>query len=432
MLRGLFSFLIVFLYIYSIEFVSVPFALGTRVFIGLIGAVVFVLRIRTSSWLLPIDSSVLTVFRPLAFISMVSLLSIAINSTDDYEFLFKYQISIALIFFAGYAVNFFIERFDNYGPKGMTLMSLVINVVLVQNLLALLMFFVSDLRSFLVSIQVVSDFEQSVLDEQGAFRLVGFGSKFFGSGVVNGYALLLIGYILRFTSQSRKQRNIYVLKYLAILVLGMMMARTTMVGALLSVIIMFWPVHGLKEVLIALRLFRQIALIFVSLLLLVLVAIWVNPSIVDTFEILFNFGFEMVWNYLDGNSLATNSTSELLEMYKWPSSYLTYFIGDGWYFDPNDSSYYMQTDVGILRLVFYYGIPGLMLFCIFQFRVLMLSFSALKQGSTLIALFFVYFLILSLKGFSDLFFLNVLFYFQNVKSALNEKENIVCNGFQAK
>jgi hypothetical protein len=93
----------------------------------------------------------------------------------------------------------------------------------------------------------------------------------------------------------------------------------------------------------------------------------------------------------------------------------TYLIGDGRYYNnPGDpsSGYYMATDVGFLRLIYYFGAIGLLVYFLFQFAVLYRAFLFNKHVphfAAFVVLAFLYCVILNLKGFTDIFFLMILF-----------------------
>ena len=74
------------------------------------------------------------------------------------------------------------------------------------------------------------------------------------------------------------------------------------------------------------------------------------------------WAFEMFINYGSDAGLSSASTDRLKEMYVYPTSLKTYLIGDG-LFNLKDH-YYMETDVGYLRLLFYGGIPVALCFFI--------------------------------------------------------------------
>jgi hypothetical protein len=72
----------------------------------------------------------------------------------------------------------------------------------------------------------------------------------------------------------------------------------------------------------------------------------------------------------------TGSTNELLLMWeKLPQAYRTWIIGDGYFMSPYLSNpyytgyhswtFYMGTDVGYLRFIYYFGLLGLAIFALF-------------------------------------------------------------------
>lgn len=69
--------------------------------------------------------------------------------------------------------------------------------------------------------------------------------------------------------------------------------------------------------------------------------------------------FEGFFNYLDTGQFVTKSTNQLSTMYVHPSMQ-TFLYGDGYY--TVLGSYYMQTDVGYLRPLLFWGIFGEILY----------------------------------------------------------------------
>lgn len=62
-------------------------------------------------------------------------------------------------------------------------------------------------------------------------------------------------------------------------------------------------------------------------------------------------------------------------MWIWPDNPMTWLIGDGYfnnpinsnpyYIGPASTNYYMGTDVGYCRFIFYFGLIGLSAFCLY-------------------------------------------------------------------
>ena len=76
----------------------------------------------------------------------------------------------------------------------------------------------------------------------------------------------------------------------------------------------------------------------------------------------YNWVFEPILNYLSGNGFSADSLDSLKTMYKLPS-FSTFLIGDGFYTNLSTGGYYQSTDVGFLRLIYYWGIiPTVLLY----------------------------------------------------------------------
>lgn len=72
-------------------------------------------------------------------------------------------------------------------------------------------------------------------------------------------------------------------------------------------------------------------------------------------EYWFNWAFEPFVNYLEGNEFSSSSSNHLKTMYFMPE-FQTFLFGDGLYEDPITHLYYMQTDVGFIRPILFWGI----------------------------------------------------------------------------
>jgi hypothetical protein len=278
------------------------------------------------------------------------------------------------------------------------------------------MFSIQPVRDLLNSIQVTSDFELKVLEETLEFRLVGFGSKFFGSGIINGFTLIIIGTILKLNHKINIFK--YTIYFLFIFVFGMMMARTTIVGAIFALAIIFAPNNIFTFDVSRIKMIFK----FLFYLILIPLSIYVGislffPEINESLEFAFNFGFEIFVNYFKADSIETESTNQLKEMFIWPSEFKTYLIGDGLFSDTINGGYYKGTDVGILRLLYYFGIFGLFVYLIFQFQVIYIAISTNRKYRVMFLVMFLYCIALNFKGFTDIFFLIILFIFQKPLNA---------------
>lgn len=398
MIKSIVLYTVLFFYIYAVPFVFLP--VSTRVLFGIFGFIILTIEVLQYKINLKLNKQLLYFLVLLFLIPFISLISIGINQANDIEFI-KYPISMIAILLASYFVAKVLNRF--YRKLDFQNVSLlIVNVILIQSIVAFMMFLIPELRDFLLGIQKLSPDDIERMSDFFEFRILGFGTMFFGAGVISGFGLILIGALLRFYNLNSKQTILLSIKFLFILLIGMMMARTTLIGGLLGLMLIFFP----KNFKATISMFRKrflflfnitiIPLIFVSVL------FFVVPKIGEMLEPLFNFAFEIFINYFEKGSAESASTTQLQHMYVFPENIKTWIIGDGFWANPYGSGYYMQTDVGYLRLIYYFGLIGLVTYLIVQFFAIKTIFKNYNLSVIFYRIVFSYLLILNLKGFADL------------------------------
>ena len=83
--------------------------------------------------------------------------------------------------------------------------------------------------------------------------------------------------------------------------------------------------------------------------------------LISTNEAAINWVFELFINYMDGNGFTSESTNELQNMIVFPDNLKTWLLGDGLAFT-STNGFYMNTDIGYLRSLFYWGIIGSLIY----------------------------------------------------------------------
>lgn len=395
-----------FLFLYSIQFIFVPAAIGTRVFMGLAGVMILgygiLKNLREGN--LKVDADMFRIIACLLSIGVVSLITNLINGTTERAF-FSYIVSMSMILFAAY----FIMRITAlvYGRENVTfelISKYVIGTVVAQMCISVIMFLIPPFRDLIIGIQYQFDYSLTLFDLSEGVRLIGFGSQFFGAGITNGFALILIGALMR-TKNPPISHGWLTFFFILITLIGSMMARTTLVGTVMGLFLMIWDSR-----LFRLKITKRLRIIIRSLLLLILIGIigfqMMPLSTQDTFETALEYGFEMFVNYTETGKMSTASTDYLIDMYEvYPTDVPTWIIGNGlWYSDPSDPlAYAAGVDVGHTRLIFYFGLIGLLIYFTYQWSLLlMLKHKIDKQYLLFILLLFVYVVILNFKGFADI------------------------------
>lgn len=391
-MQTLIVYIITFFYIYSIKFNFSP--IGSRVGLGVLGAITIFLFFLQGRKIV-FSRKYTTILLVLLILIPISLVSISYNSTSDYEFL-RYVLSILIINLSSYFVFWIYKR--NLPIITFEVVSnILINVVLIQSIITLLMFLSPDFTSVIFSLQSISLADIEKLNKVNEFRLIGFGTFFFGAGVIHGFILIIIS--IRLKQESIKSNgNLFSLtiKFLIIGIVGIMMSRTAVVGAVIGLLIYLFS--GIFQNISITRSWNKAKFLFFITFIfsIVIVSIKLIPSLWESIEPIFNFVFEIAINYVSHNYAESESTNHLFTMYIFPNETSSWIIGDGLWSMP-DGRYYMDSDVGYVRLIFYFGLVGFFVYFLYHYLLIFFSF-----GTLLSWVIFIYFCTLNLKGFTDL------------------------------
>ena len=161
---------------------------------------------------------------------------------------------------------------------------------------------------------------------------------------------------------------IYLVAIGFILVIGDMISRSTFIGLVIGLVVT--TIVALKEG-GAVKFISGLA-IFSVMAVCIVIALY-NTN--DIFRQDLRFGFEGFFAYFEEGEWKSNSNEILENMWVWPDNIKTWIIGDGYAMNPSDPEYgdpfyigpsfhgfYMQTDIGYCRYIFYFGLIGLSVF----------------------------------------------------------------------
>lgn len=387
--------LLVFFYIYSVSFTFIPVNVSTTLMFGVVGFILFIAKfLLTNSTLMHKRYLIFLFFVLLS--SLMVFISVTVNQTQDLEMLIL-VIYMAVTFFSSYFVITTLKKIQ-YQVDFVSVSTLIINVIFIQSVIALSMFYMPWFGDLINQIQRLTDSESDIISNVNTFRITGFGTRFFEAGVISGFGLLLIGMQIR----NNYYNNLLILsfKFLFIMIIGSMMARTTLIGALLGLLLIVLP----KSSKPSLSLFKKRLLFLSSVIFLPVVLFSVlmnNKNFKEVMEPVFNFAFEAFINYFEQGTLESKSTNHLKEMYIFPSNLKTWLIGDGYWLNPVGSGYYMHTDVGYLRMIYFFGIPGLILFFLINYFSINLA-DDIESKKVISLIFITYLALLNLKGYIDI------------------------------
>jgi hypothetical protein len=413
-----------------VQLIVLPFGLGSRIALALCGSVVLLFNIdkqTQSKKDIFIQKDIIQYFFVFAALIIISFIALVLNNTRDFEFV-KYPLSITFILLACYFLHFLIKKVH----KKITyeiIMRYIMVAVLIQVLVSLVSYLSPQVNTFLIHIQNLNELDTSKIEETGAHRFIGFGSTFFGAGLINGFALMVIAVLLKDKRLSGIKIFMYSMTFFIILLLGVMMARTTLVGFGFALLYLFMPSFHINR-----STLRNRWMFLVYLLIIPVIGIGLlytfSPGTISELTAVLNFSFELFINYSQTGQFSTASTTALESMYVFPHSFKTYLIGDGqYYLIPGDrsSAYYMHTDVGYLRLVYYFGLTGMLCYFLLQYFVIRnakLRNAQNKNFVRFLSLSFLFGLILNTKAFTDLIFLTILFCYPFREEKYEARENL--------
>lgn len=308
---------------------------------------------RTAS----IDADLLKIFFMAVPISLFSLLSNVINDTNDYSFNF-YFVSVFVWMAAGFFVVSMIKVcHDNLSLQ--LVANYLIGVCCLQCILAMCMEYNPALKIFVDGLMGGSE---AFMGDAGD-RVHGLGCALDVAGGRFAAVLIFVSYFIT-NAVDKLKLFLYISAFILIAVVGNMIARTTTVGVVLSLLYMLYDYYKGNPS------GNRFGVYFTGVLCLVLPVIVVLYNINDMFYQQVRFGFEGFFSLVETGRWESSSNDILFEyMIVFPDNLKTWLIGDGYGANPIDvdpyylgksfHGFYMGTDIGYLRFIFFFGIFGM-------------------------------------------------------------------------
>lgn len=276
-----------------------------------------------------------------------------------------------------------------------SLFKIYIYCIFIDLTLGLLRVFFPTLNTILLSLNKIDHITQERIE--GLSRLIPFGNRYFGTGLNSGIALILIIYII-----NKKNKIYYWIVYFYIFILAFLSSRTVLVAGVISIVYYIYINRF--------RIYKIYKGIIVALLSFIILLKSINKKI-------YNWAFELFIKRGE-----TDSTNVLKNMWNIiPEDIKTWIIGDGKWME--GKKYYMNTDVGYLRLVWYVGIIGLFIYFYYLFFIYKnLVKDSSKEIKTLIGFIFIFLLVVNIKGYAEPFYLLFCLYILKMRLKLNESK----------
>ena len=306
-----------------------------------------------------------------ALVSLAAFASAVINHTNDYTYA-SYIVSMWVWMGAAYVVVSAIKWV--HGEATVEIVgNYLIAVCVMQCGLAIMIDSFPWLKNLVSDLILGLGFvDNQTLEE--ANRLYGIGCSLDVAGTRFSCVLVIIAFLsLKIAGTEKKQWIwLYLISFFVISVVGNIIARTTIVGVGMAMLV--WLIGAIAVRQAETRRFfisRWLAVLITAII--VCTVLYIESPV---FKDNFRFGFEGFFSLFETGKWETNSNNILKNMIVFPDNLHTWVVGDGYlenpyrrdinYVGPNFGGYYMATDIGYLRFIFYFGLVGLLLFCAYM------------------------------------------------------------------
>lgn len=346
-----------------------------------------------------IPKDVVVIFLYSLPITFFSWLSNIYNNTYDYSFNY-YFVSIFVWMGAAYVVVRFINLV--HGRIGVRLLAnYLIGVCCFQCILALVMAYNPTIND-IVNGMMASGGE--VFMGNSGDRMHGLGCALDVAGGRFATVLIMIAYLLTHT-KTKWEMYFYIVSFLIISIIGNMIGRTTTVGVAISLVYWIYDVINRRSLTV------DYVKNFAVLLLLAILLVFIIYNTSDIFHKNLRFGFEGFFSLFEKGEWQTGSNDILLNMVVFPDNLKTWLIGDGYGANPDNDPYYvgpayhgfyMGTDIGYLRFIFFFGIFGMISMVMMLVCFCVIFCQRFRMYKNMILMIFMLNLIIWFKVTSDL------------------------------
>lgn len=406
------------LYFFPVDIVT---GVNTKMIIAAFGLLVFMVRLAQRKIFLEKDYVILSLSA--LGVSLCGFLSLWYNDSIDLAYS-TYIVSMWVWLGGAYFVVELIKFV--HGEKTVLLLGHYLMAVCVcQCVLALAIDMNPVVKSFVDSIYAA-----------GAYytehdRLYGIGASLDVAGSRFSAVLVMITFlgIVYGKELEKKWLVFYVISFMIIAVIGNMLSRTTTVGVILSLAYLLYLALRSKGEMEKVSKIRLLKWMFVVMLLGIPMVVYyykTNPIINENIR----FAFEGFFSLVEQGKWEVHSNNMLQNMYVFPDNIKTWIIGDGYFANPITTdpyytgemrtAYYMGTDVGYLRFIFYFGTLGLAAIIAFFFDATRLCIKRLARFKYMFILFLLVNLIVWFKVATDIFLVFALFLCVSEEKELEE------------
>ena len=397
------------LYYFPIIFTALPFV-TTKQIIAVFGMMIWGMG-KSMNQTGNFSKGIFSLSAFAVFFSLICFFSVAYNETQDYTYA-TYIVSMWVWLSGAYGVCWLIKKV--HGSVSFTTLSYyLVAVCVVQCFLALI---VDYNPGFKVWVDTYIQQNQEFLTE--VKRLYGIGAMLDTAGIRFSIALVLLSNLIvsRKPGEKAGLLLLYLFAFAVLTIVGNMISRTTTVGVILGLLFIAYRQIFNKEK----RPFSMQELVLgtlvVALVCIPIVTYFYNHD--AAFHKNLRFGFEGFFSLVEQGSWQVGSNEQLGGMIVFPEKLKTYVIGDGYFNNPVATDpyftgeiiggYYMGTDIGYLRFIFYCGTLGLLAFSCYIIKAVGICIERFPSKKEVLLLLGVLNFIVWFKVSTDIFLIFAL------------------------
>ena len=372
-------FFFLFSYLFPIEFTFLPF--GTVRIVQGIGLIYFIFTLLVRK----LPTSVLIFWGCAFLISCVGFYSTSIfNQANDFSVIQVRGIYVFLYTISAYLIVSIVRKITKTHPF-YTLVEWMVVATVVYALISFVLFLSPDSYSIYKDLIVANDRLLTQNQELVQLRLLGLSHNVQYANAAVFYGIVMWAVILVYKNKETflfHHKWIFYSVISLLVVAGIFSGRTFFIMLLFTVLYILL-LNGKKGI------WKTMKDCFVIFFPVILIASLGITYFMANNEDAMEWAFELFINMTDGE-MRSDSTDTLKDMLQiLPDKTYTWIVGDG-LAEYDDGTFYMDTDAGYLRSIFYWGLFGTIIYYI----VLYIYFKTLKKCSKLPNLDVYFFIIL--------------------------------------
>jgi len=313
--------------------------------------------------------------------SFYTLLITILNKEFDFSLFYK-QISSLFLTLLSFLFFVVIDKKD--------IDKIIINAFVFQSILIIIAILSKDFYEYTSFFRFPITAQQ--LESYGRFRGNAIsGYQFYGIGVMYGFIIIYFA----LTQNLLLIKNLII--FILITIVGIISSRLVIFAFIMSILFWFFFISSIKSKIRFTILFLLFSLLSFSILKYSYYHYLGEKTVrVINYQILLPLN-----NLIEKGELNASSVDKLTLMYK-KVHFNNILFGDGRYVEENGRGYYGNVDAGYLRMIYYYGIFGLLILILIQI-LFIFNLTQIKKSNIMIMIsFFFYFLLINIKG--DVFY----------------------------